>query len=357
MMIAQGITPSRYLFKWSLLMGIMLSALVSAALVIGQGSPSAGVVLTYTSGRQDGGVHAIDTNRLIPARVSYPPPLLVVDIPHAALNGLRFVYETSRMGKLEIAVRAGVGKALYDTAEGIEDRLPALSPDGSRLAYWTAPELSVASRFQNWNLAILDFNHGSVTPITTSTAILPYGRPIWSLDGSRLAVRYWHAGTDEGIFMVDAASGALTSLRESVSDTNEIAWSPDGSRLAFRSTYAGEDDIYLFDVDANRVRRLTDHPASERAPDWSPDGQHIVFASFGGDRNGVYIINADGEGLHRLFPVGRLPRWSPSGEQVALIVRHGWQDVLYVINADGSQPHPVAPLDSRTTFIGWLKLS
>lgn len=65
-------------------------------------------------------------------------------------------------------------------------------------------------------------------------------------------------------------------------------------------------------------RRLTDHPAEDRAPSWSPQGDRLLFTS---DRDGdfeVYSIRADGDGLERLTvnPGADLdPAWSPDGDR------------------------------------------
>ena len=48
------------------------------------------------------------------------------------------------------------------------------------------------------------------------------------------------------------------------------------------------------DADGSNLRRLTDHPASDRSPSFSPDGRHIAFES---DRDGnyeLYVMDADG---------------------------------------------------------------
>lgn len=329
--------------------------LIFTAVFIGRTAPEPGVILVFDY-EPAAGIYAIDTERLIMARISYPPDSLIVDIPNSARTGSRFAYETSRSGKLEIAVLEGTSRSLYDTGDEIEDRLPALSPDGTRLALWTARQFPDASRYNNWTLQVRDLTTGQATSLTNELAILPYGRPIWSNDGSRFVVRYYRAGTDEGMFVADIATQRLISLRPQVSASNEITWSPDGSRLAFRSFYSGGADIYAYDIDADTLMQLTDHPSNDRTPDWSPDGSRIAFVSYRNGVTGVYVMDANGENVRLIAPNVWSPRWSPDGEHLAVLKRNGSDNILYVIDADGSNEQSIMPLSIRTAFVGWLTL-
>jgi Tol biopolymer transport system component/DNA-binding winged helix-turn-helix (wHTH) protein len=58
------------------------------------------------------------------------------------------------------------------------------------------------------------------------------------------------------------------------------ALSPDGRRIAFVQREPGDStsaDIYIRDLDAGRVTRVTHHPASDRMPAWSPDGLRLAY--------------------------------------------------------------------------------
>jgi len=52
------------------------------------------------------------------------------------------------------------------------------------------------------------------------------------------------------------------------------AWAPDGAQIVFQRrtpNAAGEfadTDIYVMDRDGTNMRNLTNHPASDHAPDW-----------------------------------------------------------------------------------------
>ena len=72
--------------------------------------------------------------------------------------------------------------------------------------------------------------------------------------------------------------------------------SPDGTRLLLGMTDQGSNDIWIWDLERESLRRLTFAPGSDSLARWTPDGRRIVFTS---DRAGVlnlYSQAADGTG-------------------------------------------------------------
>ena len=74
-------------------------------------------------------------------------------------------------------------------------------------------------------------------------------------------------------------------------------FSPDGRRLAVDVTWQGRSDIYVYDLERRRRRRLT-HEGFNIDPLWTPDGSRIVFRSRRSDSRSqdIYWIPADGSG-------------------------------------------------------------
>jgi serine/threonine-protein kinase len=76
--------------------------------------------------------------------------------------------------------------------------------------------------------------------------------------------------------------------------------SPDGTRIAL-DVRDQQNDIWIWDLGRETLRKLTDGPALDQFPVWTPDGHRLLFAS---DRAGVFNFHvqaADGTG-----PVERL---------------------------------------------------
>ena len=57
------------------------------------------------------------------------------------------------------------------------------------------------------------------------------------------------------------------------------AVSPHGKRIAFASDRDGDFEIYMVNVSAGEVQRITDNAVDDRKPAWSPDGQWISYHS------------------------------------------------------------------------------
>lgn len=127
--------------------------------------------------------------------------------------------------------------------------------------------------------------------------------PAISPDGSDLAfVR--HLGTDDAdLWVVASGGGTARRLTNNPNFESGPAWSPDGLRLAFAREELNSDPsdiefplvpaIWILDIASGTELRLT----QGGDPFWSPDGRQLVFIRSGN----VYIINADGSGLMELY--------------------------------------------------------
>lgn len=127
-------------------------------------------------------------------------------------------------------------------------------------------------------------------------------------------------------------------LTNDPADDRDPAWAPDGRRLAFASRRDGNWDIYVSDLTAGSISRMTFGLEFEAGPEWSPDGQWLVYESYRGQNLDIYAMPVDGS-----TPPQRLtdhpapdfsPAWSPDGRQIAFASwRDGNQDI-YVFSLD-----------------------
>jgi serine/threonine-protein kinase len=159
--------------------------------------------------------------------------------------------------------------------------------------------------------------------------------------------------------------------------------SPDGTRVLFGITDQESNDIWIWDLERETLRRLTFAPGSDSLAFWTPDSRRIIFAS---DRAGVsnlYSQAADGTGAvdrlttsaNQQFPSSI----SPDGTLVVGFERlsiaastqmapgAAWRVQLYPLAGAASRPGPgpspstsQAPVEPPTQTLfdgGWAEFS
>ena len=202
--------------------------------------------------------------------------------------------------------------------------------------------------------------------------------PALSPDGSRLAyVTFWEYGNTEIMTAALDGTDAQRLTHDDAYDTNPT-WSPDGSQIAFITGYS-EAQLAVMDADGSNKWllapsvNLKGHPSGQ-SPAWSPDGSWIAFVGREGNfaegiRNVLYTVRPDGSGLTE---IGELAdswawSWSPQRNQIAFLgagedvaTRKNYRRLLYTISPDGSAFYVVAEAEGIPAWSpdgSWLAFS
>jgi hypothetical protein len=208
------------------------------------------------------------------------------------------------------------------------------SPAGTKIAYVAAlPD----GGNQIWTGSADGSGAHAVTPEG-------YQSPIWSPDGTKLAVVTIATSADPfvNIAIVDLAAGTTHIITSNTFSTGTVlgppVWAPDNSKLAFITAIYGEGSggtglINVIDADGTRrteLQALMDgsfNPPREIA--WSPDGVWLAFDGYlamgDNSRGALQIVHPDGTGLHTIDPGsstsygdGDIGGFSPDGSRVLL---------------------------------------
>jgi len=143
-----------------------------------------------------------------------------------------------------------------------------------------------------------------------------------------------------GLFLSGGAGDQIEAQDDST--PHEIAF------ISCPRDYNPVGDIYLYDLDHDSTRRLTDTPAHYSGLSWSPDGTQLLFAS---DETGdymIYVMDVADESIRSLI-AGVSPAWSPDGTRIAYGVaisgehEQGTRYALYVMNADTTDQRRITP--------------
>lgn len=198
------------------------------------------------------------------------------------------------------------------TDQAGEDRDPALSPDGQRVAF-------SSRRNGYWDLYILDLISGQVERVTDTPEY--EGAPSWSPDGQWLAYEAYN-GNNLDIFLrsLSNPADAPVQLTDDPGADFSPAWSPQGRSIAFVSSRSGEDEIWLALLDQvdDRFQNLSRSAGTvESQPAWSPDGRYLAWGVDGsGSRSIVVWDQQDSYGNVATLGPGAEPVWKPDGSAV-----------------------------------------
>jgi Tol biopolymer transport system component len=187
------------------------------------------------------------------------------------------------------------------------------------------------------------------------------GVPAVSPDGERLAfvteARGARDRSDIAIADVDGHNDRL--LTHDHANNFHPAWSPDGRQIAFASSRDGNPEIYVARLDGSDPRRLTDDPGQDSGPAWSPDGTHIAFSRHVDDQLHLVVIGADGSDPRTVVsmtvhgPYTGEPSWSPDGNRLAFTGDVGGVPNIQVVDLDGTNLTAVTSGHAPSTEVAW----
>jgi uncharacterized protein YjdB len=150
---------------------------------------------------------------------------------------------TSRLYWLDRSNLAALRRATPDTGAATD---PAISPDGSRIAF-------VSTRDGNSEIYVMDADGTNLTRVTSDPQA--DGRPVFTADGSGLVFQSLRSGKPQIWTAALDGSGARALTTDSVNQTPTV--SPDGGTIAYASVRTKNYDIWLMSRDGTNQRAFT----------------------------------------------------------------------------------------------------
>ena len=195
--------------------------------------------------------------------------------PSLAPDGKTFVYSGDQSGNFDIYLQRIGGKNPTNLTKdsAADDKQPAFSPDGERIAFRSEREPA--------GLYVMGATGENVRLVSQGGF-----HPSWSPDGNEIV--YSTAGRDapdvrntrpSRLWVVNVESGAKRLLCDW--DAMQPAWSPHGARVAFwfMPASVGRSDVATVPSAGGEPVVVTKDATTNWNPVWSPDGKYLYFAS------------------------------------------------------------------------------
>ncbi len=244
---------------------------------------------------------------------------------------------------------------------------PVVSPDGSRIVFYSARDLFSIEMF------LWDAGTGQIVRRVTKTAVDPHFQSLEFINSAgsfdQTGRRFVFSALVDGrpvLDVIDVERGAVE--REipfpTLGEILHPAWSPDGRYVAFAAQAGGLTDLYLYDLEADSLRRLTNDAFADLEPAWSPDGRRLAFVTdrFSTDtvslKAGNYRLAVMDVESGRIEPLPSFdgakninPVWAPDGANLYFLSDRGGVTNIYRLNLATGERTQVTNLLTGVTGI------
>jgi Omp85 superfamily domain/WD40-like Beta Propeller Repeat/Peptidase of plants and bacteria len=265
------------------------------------------------------------------------------------------------------ASRSAHGLTTEDKLRGAIAVSPALSPDGTRIAYLSGRDLI------SIDLYLADAQSGRVIRKLVNTATDPHFSSIqfigsagtWNPNSRQFAFGAIR-GADPVLAIVDVDRGSR--VREvpfpQLGEILNPSWSPDGRAIAFSATTGGRSDLFIYDLEPGTLRRITNDAFADLQPAWSPEGDRLAFVTdrFSTDlsrlqsgRLDLALVDASSGRIDQLRTLDRgksiNPQWAPDGRNLYFLSDATGITNVYAMNVGTKQISRLTNLDAGATGI------
>ena len=230
-------------------------------------------------------------------------------MPAVSLDGSKLAFTTWRDGTPQLYIHSlttGRRLTFYNQRASL-NMTPEFLPDGSKILFSSTAGGGSAQVY----IANAD---GSGIQRVTSTRTIEVEARVNPKTGRDLVFVSGRTGHPQ-LFRMTLEGGDVQQLTPGEGEAVNPSWHPEGKMIAFAWTRGfdiGNFNIFVMDVATRNVIQLTHGSGRNENPTWAPDGYHIVFSSKRGPKTQLYSMLADGTEVRQLTSEGNndQPVWA-----------------------------------------------
>jgi Tol biopolymer transport system component len=192
--------------------------------------------------------------------------------------------------------------------------------------------------------------------------------PALSPDGTKIAYVAYDDAHNQQVFVINADGTGETKLTSDINKKWGIAWGPDkiayvsfgkdGLEKIFVMNPDGTDNKQLIPDNTRQGRSADDKPPVWAAPSWSHDGRFLVYTSLDEKMDAkLYMVNSDGTGKRAVFndPVEQWsPSISPDGENIVYAsYNNRSKEELFIVDVNGTSKRQITFDEIKKNYPIW----
>jgi len=265
----------------------------------------------------------LTARRLTRKGVSFKP----TPIPDGILGEDRFLFSSPRSGytNIYVASTTGIEKDVEIVVKGErEARLESLHPFVSKLDVTADGRLAFVSKWHDRDaLLVRDLARDESVGSYQFPGIVGLSSPAWSDDGRALVFEGLSHDAYSDLYLFELETNRLTRLTHDLYEDLDPDFVPGQDLVVFASdrTESGESghkNLFLLDLDTREIRYLTRGPWVDSAPRAAPDGERVYFTSSRSGTPDLYQVDLQGNGSRLTwFLSGALdPSPMPDGDSI-----------------------------------------